>query len=96
MMEARVKPSNRHNTVLACGGVEFVKYEWRDVPKHGRAEASRHLMLDTRTATEIYTRPVLSDMTVDELKQLARTHGVSAYYRMRKDELVDALIGTGI
>ena len=40
MLEARVREEYRWDRVNACGGVEFVKSEWRPVPP-GMEEAAR-------------------------------------------------------
>ena len=45
MVQARVKPDSRWGRVT-CGGVEFTKSEWREVPAATEAEAARSPFLE--------------------------------------------------
>jgi hypothetical protein len=45
-MQARVKQDFRWKTLIALGGVEFVKNEWRTVPPGKEKEAQAHPFLE--------------------------------------------------
>ncbi len=50
MVQARVKPDSRWGRVT-CGGVEFVKGQWREVPAGTEAEAARSPFLELEYQT---------------------------------------------
>ena len=45
-MQARVKLSSRYGSITAFSGLEFVKYEWRNVPAGKDEEAKRNPYLE--------------------------------------------------
>jgi len=53
MIEATVIENYRHTTVIACTGLEFVKYEYRSVPAEFEAEAERNPFLKTRKIRDV-------------------------------------------
>lgn len=54
-LEAKVKSSVQTNLVIAFGGKEFVKYEWRPVPREEKIErqAQDHPLLITQEMGKI-------------------------------------------
>ena len=55
MIEAKVKSSVVTNIVMAFGGHEYVKYEWRPVPQDEKCEkqAQDHPMLVTQEKNKV-------------------------------------------
>jgi len=51
-MLARVKKECRWNAIMAFGGYEYVKSEYRPVPETAHAEAKRHPYIETKTKPE--------------------------------------------
>ena len=57
MLEAKVKAGIKTKTVIAFGGHEYVKYEWRPVPRNEKCEkeAQDHPMLITQVKGKVST-----------------------------------------
>ena len=51
----------------------------------------RVYLVENDIAEEMDTGPDLDELTVDELREMAREQDVPRYYEMRKAELVEAL-----
>ena len=77
MMKARVKPSHSQSIVIAFGGKEMVKGEWRLVSESNKDEAKRHPYLEIQTEEK---RP----FAVPQSKRLSRAD----LFRMAKERAV--------
>lgn len=80
----------KDGTVRYCSGLSLKRFlnQGYEVVEDGGQEA-------TETHTERQTveeeQKELSEMKVDELKELAKEKGIDDYYNMRKSELITAL-----
>ena len=57
MLETKVRSKIKTKTVIAFGGHEYVKYEWRPVPRNEKCEkeAQDHPMLITQVKGKVST-----------------------------------------
>ena len=84
-------------SVVAFGGLEFVKDEWRDVPVANEDEAKRHPYLEVLEETPEPEPPKAAMETINihslkvaTLRQFAKSAGVDTK-GMKKADLVSAL-----
>ncbi len=49
--------SNRFGSITAFNGIEYVRYEWRDVPAGFEDEARRNQFLDVQESAPVETEP---------------------------------------
>jgi hypothetical protein len=96
-MKARVKADYPWSTVRAFAGHEYTKRDWRPVPPGHEQEARLHQFLDVDAVTpEVFAiiakiATSFENLTVAELKEIARSAGIEGYSSMRKAELIAAL-----
>jgi hypothetical protein len=87
---ARVVNSHRWNTVVAFGGFEFVKSEFRLVPEG--FDASSHPYLEVgQPEEEKPTAIEIPDLTIAELRVVGRELGVEHYWLKGKETLVQEI-----
>ena len=67
-IEAKVKSAIKTNTVIAFGGHEYVKYEWRLVPSDAKSEAQAqdHPMLVTQIHGGKKSKPKKEEIIEEE------------------------------
>jgi len=94
---ARVdKNTTQQRIITACSGREFVDYEWREIPVAIVDECIAHPYLmvaepsyfQEEADEEILPDKSLDEMTMAELRDVAKFHGVSRYWKLRKADLL--------
>ncbi len=99
-MQARVKQGAPNRVCNAFNGIEYVSYEWRDVPTWAEGEASKghqYLEFDTGPDPDALpsAEPVLAvdldEMSKDDLKAMAKEAGIVGFGRMKKSTLITHL-----
>ena len=91
-MRARVKTNAPNRVCNAFGGIEYVTYEWREVPVGFEQVASTHSYLEVEIPEATDGEPVVdyASMTYKQLQSEAARRGL--YQRgMKSTDLIAAL-----
>ncbi len=56
--------SNRFGSITAFNGIEYVRYEWRDVPSGFDDEARRNQFLDVQESAPVEPEPITEEQPV--------------------------------
>lgn len=70
-MEAKVRSTYRWSTLIAFSGKEFVKSEFRFVPKEYEAQAKAHEGLEVREAVEPELVQPIQESVLDEIAEVS-------------------------